>query len=128
MQAPVPQPDQDRWSPLIAGVVFAAGLVLLVYALTTGAKSDPAGLKGQSLLSGVPLRRQRERCLRGTKPGPPHERTIAPRTQKTRLPKPLQGTSFSAEPESLSPSLVASLTPCGFALCGLGTASGANLS
>jgi hypothetical protein len=54
MQAPVPQPDQDRWSPLVAGVVFAAGLLLLVYALTTGAKSDPAGLKGQSPASGQP--------------------------------------------------------------------------
>src|SRR6476620_3652324 len=36
---------------------------------------DGAGLRGQTLLSGVPLRPQRERCLRGTKPGPPHERT-----------------------------------------------------
>src|SRR5690349_16965481 len=56
MQAPVPQPDPDRWSPLIAGVVFAAGLLLLVYALTTGANSDPApaGLRGQTPQSGQP--------------------------------------------------------------------------
>jgi hypothetical protein len=57
MRAPVPQPDHDRWSPLVAGVVFAAGLVLLVYALTTGAKSGdpaPAGLRGQAPASGQP--------------------------------------------------------------------------
>src|SRR4051812_23078001 len=56
MQAPVPQPDQDRWSPLVAGVVFVAGLALLVYALTTGAKHDPApaGLRGQAPASGQP--------------------------------------------------------------------------
>jgi hypothetical protein len=42
MQSPVPQPDHDRWSPLVAGVVFVAGLVLLVYALAAGTKgSDP---------------------------------------------------------------------------------------
>lgn len=33
---PVPQPGEDRWAPLIAGLVFVAGLLLLVYALAAG--------------------------------------------------------------------------------------------
>jgi hypothetical protein len=39
---PVPQPGEDRWAPLVAGLVFIAGVVLLVYALSTSAKGgDP---------------------------------------------------------------------------------------
>jgi hypothetical protein len=36
MHGPVPQPAEDRWAPLVAGLVFVAGLVLLVYALSSG--------------------------------------------------------------------------------------------
>jgi hypothetical protein len=36
MHGSTPEPGEDRWPPLIAGLVFAAGLVLLVYALATG--------------------------------------------------------------------------------------------
>jgi hypothetical protein len=54
MQAPVPQPDQDRWSPLVAGIVFVAGLVLLVYALTAGGAKD-SGLRGQTPQSAAGL-------------------------------------------------------------------------
>jgi hypothetical protein len=36
MHGSTPQPRDDRWAPLLAGVVFAAGLLLLVYALSTG--------------------------------------------------------------------------------------------
>ena len=36
MHGPVPQPAEDRWAPLVAGLVFVAGLVLLVYALSAG--------------------------------------------------------------------------------------------
>ena len=32
---PGPKPDDDRWGPLVAGLAFVAGLVLLEYALTT---------------------------------------------------------------------------------------------
>jgi hypothetical protein len=39
---PVPHPGEDRWAPLVAGLVFVAGLVLLVYALTAGRGGDPA--------------------------------------------------------------------------------------
>jgi hypothetical protein len=39
---PVPQPGEDRWAPLVAGLVFIAGVLLLVYALTTSASNDPA--------------------------------------------------------------------------------------
>ena len=39
---PVPHPGEDRWAPLVAGLVFVAGLVLLVYALTAGGGGDPA--------------------------------------------------------------------------------------
>jgi hypothetical protein len=34
MHDPVPQSGEDRWAPLIAGLVFVAGVALLVYALT----------------------------------------------------------------------------------------------
>jgi hypothetical protein len=39
MHGSVPEPGEDRWAPLVAGVVFVAGIVLLVYALSAG----PAG-------------------------------------------------------------------------------------
>src|SRR6478752_7342452 len=58
---PVPQPGEDRWAPLIAGLVFVAGLVLLVYALTAGGGGSGseravanAGLGGQAPQSGQP--------------------------------------------------------------------------
>jgi hypothetical protein len=34
MHGSTPPPGEDRWAPLIAGLVFVAGLVLLVYALS----------------------------------------------------------------------------------------------
>src|SRR5947208_11842072 len=43
MHGSVPQPSDDRWAPLVAGLVFVAGVLLLVYALSTSAKGgDPA--------------------------------------------------------------------------------------
>ena len=36
------EPHEDRWPPLVAGLVFVAGLVLLAYALTTSARSGEA--------------------------------------------------------------------------------------
>src|SRR5438067_180937 len=35
MHGSTPQPSEDRWTPLVAGLVFVAGVVLLVYALST---------------------------------------------------------------------------------------------
>ena len=40
MHGSVPQPRDGRWAPLVAGLVFVAGVALLVYALRAGA---PAG-------------------------------------------------------------------------------------
>jgi hypothetical protein len=37
---PVPQPGEDRWASLVAGLVFIAGVALLVYALSASAKSE----------------------------------------------------------------------------------------
>jgi hypothetical protein len=42
MPGSTPQPGEDRWAPLIAGLVFAAGVSLLVYALTAGGARGPA--------------------------------------------------------------------------------------
>ena len=62
MQAPVPQSGEDRWAPLIAGVVFVAGVVLLVYALTASTSArepaapvrfTPAAATGQPALTVV---------------------------------------------------------------------------
>src|SRR5437763_3239077 len=36
MHGPHPEPREDRWPALVAGLVFAAGVVLLVYALSSG--------------------------------------------------------------------------------------------
>jgi hypothetical protein len=36
MLGSTPQPRDDRWAPLLAGVIFVAGLLLLVYALSSG--------------------------------------------------------------------------------------------
>ena len=36
MHGSTPEPGEDRWPPLIAGLVFVAGVVLLAYALTAG--------------------------------------------------------------------------------------------
>jgi hypothetical protein len=36
MHGSTPQPRDDRWAPLLAGVVFVAGLLLLAYALSSG--------------------------------------------------------------------------------------------
>jgi hypothetical protein len=45
---PVPQPGEDRWAPLIAGLVFVAGLLLLVYALAAGGGgSEPVAAVSQ---------------------------------------------------------------------------------
>src|SRR5436190_18725565 len=41
-EAPMHEPHEDRWPPLVAGLVFVAGLVLLAYALTTSARSGEA--------------------------------------------------------------------------------------
>jgi hypothetical protein len=35
MHGSLPEPRDDRWGPLLAGLVFVAGVVLLVYALST---------------------------------------------------------------------------------------------
>jgi hypothetical protein len=40
MHGSAPEPNEDRWPPLIAGLVFVAGLVLLAYALTSGSGRD----------------------------------------------------------------------------------------
>jgi hypothetical protein len=40
MPGPVPQPGEERWAPLVAGLVFIAGVVLLVYALSTSANGE----------------------------------------------------------------------------------------
>jgi hypothetical protein len=53
MPGPVPQPGEERWAPLVAGIVFVAGVVLLVYALSTSAKGS-AGLGGQTPQSAQP--------------------------------------------------------------------------
>jgi hypothetical protein len=45
------EPQDDRWPPLVAGLVFVAGIVLLVYALSA---SGEAGRGGQSPQSGQP--------------------------------------------------------------------------
>src|SRR3954453_10529578 len=42
MHGSAPEPGEDRWPPLIAGLVFAAGLALLAYALTAGSGRDAA--------------------------------------------------------------------------------------
>src|SRR5882724_9863223 len=42
MHGSAPEPGEDRWPPLIAGLVFVAGLVLLAYALTSGSGRDAA--------------------------------------------------------------------------------------
>jgi hypothetical protein len=42
MHGSTPQPRDDRWAPLLAGVVFAAGLLLLVYALSAGSGREGA--------------------------------------------------------------------------------------
>jgi hypothetical protein len=42
MHGSVPQPGEDRWAPRTAGLVFVAGLVLLVYALSAGTGRDSA--------------------------------------------------------------------------------------
>jgi hypothetical protein len=45
MPGPVPQPGEERWAPLVAGLVFIAGVVLLVYALSTSVKGgDPVSV------------------------------------------------------------------------------------
>lgn len=44
MQGPLPEPRDDRWAPLGAGLVFVAGVALLVYALSTAVgRSDGTG-------------------------------------------------------------------------------------
>jgi hypothetical protein len=59
MHGSVPQPREDRWSPLVAGMVFVAGVVLLVYALSTsvarsgGAPASAHAAAGQPALSVV---------------------------------------------------------------------------
>jgi hypothetical protein len=56
MHGSTPQPRDDRWAPMLAGVVFVAGLVLLVYALSSGSgrttapAADAAGA-GQPVLT-----------------------------------------------------------------------------
>src|SRR3954466_5228734 len=44
MHGSTPQPGEDRSAPLVAGLVFVAGLVLLVYALSAsvGRSEGPA--------------------------------------------------------------------------------------
>src|SRR5512135_2073675 len=42
MHGSVPQPRDDRWAPMVAGVVFVAGLLLLVYALSSGSGGGAA--------------------------------------------------------------------------------------
>jgi hypothetical protein len=42
MLGSTPQPRDDRWAPLLAGVVFVAGLLLLAYALSSGSGSATA--------------------------------------------------------------------------------------
>jgi hypothetical protein len=50
MHEPTSQPGEDRWGPLVAGLVFAAGLIFLVYALSTavGRSGDGAALAPQA--------------------------------------------------------------------------------
>jgi hypothetical protein len=42
MLGSTPQPRDDRWAPLLAGVVFVAGLLLLAYALSSSSGSATA--------------------------------------------------------------------------------------
>src|SRR3954464_12229675 len=42
MHGSAPEPGEDRWPPLIAGLVFGADLALLAYALTAGSGRDAA--------------------------------------------------------------------------------------
>lgn len=54
MHGSVPQPRDDRWAPMLAGVVFVAGLLLLVFALRSGsgdAARPAAAAAGQPALT-----------------------------------------------------------------------------
>lgn len=59
MHGSTPEPGEDRWPPLVAGLVFVAGLVLLAYALTAGsgrgdgAPARTAAAAGQPALTVV---------------------------------------------------------------------------
>jgi hypothetical protein len=59
MQGSTPQPRDDRWAPLLAGVIFVAGLLLLAYALSSGAgratapAGDAAAQPGLSFAAGL---------------------------------------------------------------------------
>jgi hypothetical protein len=53
MHGSTPEPGEDRWPPLIAGLVFVAGLVLLVYALTAASGRD-AGVSSAATVAQAP--------------------------------------------------------------------------
>jgi hypothetical protein len=51
MHGSTPQPREDRWAPLTAGVVFVAGVVMLVYALSASvgrSSGEPAPAQAQT--------------------------------------------------------------------------------
>ena len=69
MHGSVPQPREDRWSPLVAGVVFVAGVVLLVYALTSSVRSsDPAAVAPAQAAPGTSAKQPALTVVAGPEP------------------------------------------------------------
>jgi len=72
MHGSAPEPNEDRWPPLIAGLVFVAGLALLAYALTSGSGRD-AGLPAAAAAQQPALT-----VVAGPKPAVEAPATVAP--------------------------------------------------
>jgi hypothetical protein len=88
MPGSTPQPCGDRWAPMLAGTVFVAGLLLLVFALSAGAGRATAPAADAAAAPAQPALK----VVAGPQPGA--ERTAAPRrratwAQWTRMYRPL---------------------------------------